>query len=85
MTRRPAGHAVVVEQGVGFGLVESSQATDRAGVMALGVLPMLWRGRVAVCGCSVGACGTARKPLAVLGLGPGGRPAGARRARWWRR
>ena len=30
---------------------------------------MLWRGRVAVCGCSVGACGTARKPLASLGLG----------------
>jgi single-strand DNA-binding protein len=25
--------------------------------------------RVAACGCSVGACGTARKPLAALGLG----------------
>jgi hypothetical protein len=44
-----------------------------------------WAVGVAVCGCMVGACGTARKPLAALGLGPGGRPAGARRARWWRR
>jgi hypothetical protein len=26
-------------------------------------------GRVAGCGCSVGACGSARKPLAALGLG----------------
>src|SRR4051794_1579419 len=39
------------------------------GVGASGVLRVCAAGRVAGCGCSVGACGTARKPLAALGLG----------------
>src|SRR5215204_3797088 len=42
----------------------------RAGAVGVSVsLRACGAGRVAGCGCMVGACGTARKPLASLGLG----------------
>jgi hypothetical protein len=50
-----------------------------------GPAPLL-AGRATSCGLSVGACGTARKPLAALGLGlPGGPPCGCASPACWRR
>src|SRR3954447_8328360 len=50
-----------------FGGVGRSARSIGGGVSC--VVLMARGGRVAVWGCSVGACGTARKPLAALGLG----------------
>src|SRR4051812_26736881 len=60
-----AQRRMVVLGPVGTGL----RGVVPVGVGASGVLRVCAAGRVAGCGCSVGACGTARKPLTALGLG----------------
>src|SRR4051812_40620363 len=69
-SRREDGAGGAQPGWIGFGSAgadgRQSQWTDRGGSRAL---RNARAGRVAVCGCSVGAGGTARKPLAALGLG----------------
>ena len=83
--RAGASPAIAGVRLCGPGSVADVGAWERGDRSSVGVRRLVSGGRVPAFGCSVGTRGTARKPLASLGLGPSGRPAGARRPRRWRR
>ena len=70
LTVRYDEHSPAITVGTGSVVVrEQARLARRSGQALEGLIAREGAERVASCGCSVGACGTERKPLASLGLG----------------